>query len=408
MLRNGSEDKTPFLYIKQGENENNRIKNIVLLGFGLRIIILIYILTIGRSFSTPYYVFDDQNYELLAQKYLQYAQQAIDIPALSTVRALNYLEIFWPCFICISAKTFGFIYAGRVFNCFFSAACIKTIYSIMCLLTDNEKTRLLPSKLFAFLPLSAIVCCFPIKDIFLMYGVLKIFHIIQMWHDDVRVNKLALIWAALLFLGISRTRGAIIESLLIITCVMALHKFYKKGQSLFAVSFSAVLVICIFLFGNDIFSSFRTKVDDYSAVMETGNRIKYIQMNSILELYKLPASYFYATLQPFLLDFFTRGRASYWVYIMGILNISIYPIAIGNLVYAFLRKHSIILWISTTALMAGISALSLGNSRHYLFCLPYTMINFSLAIESEKKWIKQVVLYGSIGIFAVIFIISII
>ena len=382
------------------------MKIIVICGFFCRILTLVFMLTIAQSFSEPYYIYDDRDYELLVQKYLQRANGIIDYPALSRIGALSYMESFWPCLICISAKTFGFLYAGRVINCILSTACIKVIYDIMCLVTQSEKTRLTACGLFAFLPLSVIVCCFPIKDIFLMYAVLKVFFLIEMWHDDKKINIWLFAWSILLLFGISGTRGAIVEFLLIAACLVAFHKFHKKGQPLIILVFLFVFVGGVFLFGNAILNPFKTKVDDYAGVVETGNRIKYIQMRTPWEIYKLPFSYFYASLQPFLLNYFSRIKISVWTYIIGIFNIAIYPIAIGNFLYIFIKKHSFVFWITTTVLMAGISALSLGNSRHYLFCLPYTIINFSLAMETEKKWLKQIVVCGSIAIFILIFCVS--
>lgn len=394
-------------YLKKQQTTNNHsLKMTVILGLSIRLLALLFILTIGQSFSIPYYIIDDRNYELLAQRYMQQAQSIIDISTLTSIGALSYLEIFWPCLVCISAKALGFLYAGRIINCIFSTACIVVIYHIVSLLTQSEKTRLLSCRLFAFLPLSVLVCCFPIKDIFLMYAVLRVFFIIQMWHDDKKISIYSIAWTALLLIGISRSRGAIIEFLLIVACFIALHKFFNKGQYLSVFAFSIILLIGIFLLGNEIMNSFMTKIEDYSGVTETGNRITYIQMRNPMEIYKLPFSYFYATLQPFLLDYFSIGRLSIWVYIMGILNISIYPIAIGNYAYIFMKKHSFILWITTAVLFAAISSLSLGNSRHYLFCLPYTIINCSLVLETEKRWVRQIISCGSVAIFTLILVLS--
>lgn len=393
--------------IKEAIFGRRRLFNVVLRALLLRLFVLIFILTIGTSFTTPYYIIDDRNYELLAQKYMLQANDIIDTQALEWIGALGYLEVFWPIVMCISAKLFHFLYAGRVINCLLSTACVKMIYDLTYEITENEQTGIKAAKIAAFLPLCVLVCCFPIKDVFLMYAVLKIFLLIVKWYDDKSINNRSIIWCIVLLFCINRTRGAVLEFILMSLCIFALHKFYvnkKQGLLIIGVFFS--LLVIVFL-GNAITDPFLTKYDNYSGVVESGNLIKLIQMRHPWEIYKLPFSYLYATLQPMLLNYFSIGNQSIWVFIMGLLNVSMYPIAIGNYCYIFMKKHNSILWLSSTALMAGISALSLGNSRHYLFLMPFTILNFVLASNEGRKLYHQVVRNGSVGLFILILLLSI-
>jgi hypothetical protein len=394
--------------IKESEFDRRRLFNIVLGALLLRLLVLTFILTIGTYFADPYYITDDRNYELLAQQYMFQANNVIDIKALKWIGALGYLEVFWPIVMCVSAKMFHFLYAGRVINCLLSTACVKMIFDLTYEITEDEQASIKAAKLIAYLPICVLVCCFPIKDIFLMYAVLRIFLLIVKWHDSKPINIKSIIWCIVLLFCINRTRGGIFEFILISLCMFMLHKFYANEQKGLLIAGGLLSIIAIALLGNAITNSFFTKVDKYAGIVESGNLIKLIQMRHPWEIYKLPFSYLYATLQPMLLNYFTIGNQSIWVFIMGLLNISMYPVAIGNYCYIFMKKYNSILWIASSALMAGISALSLGNSRHYLFLMPFTILNFSLASNEGEKLYRQVVSFGSVGLFLLILFLSII
>lgn len=389
----------------QGES-TKELKRIMLIGLFFRICVLIFILTIGEYFSEPYYISDDRTYELLAKRYLEVAQSPYDLNAFKFIGAYGYLEVFWPWVMCISAKLFGSIYIGRILNCFIAVANIKLVYDLAMQVCENKTVALRAAKLMAFLPVMIFVCCFPIKDIFLMYAVLNTFLLLVHWQNNARISFYSIVWEAFLLLAINHTRGAIVEALFLIFVLFTIAKIKKSNNNALVYIMLMVLFTMMIYNLTPIIEAFQVKVDTYGDVVETGNFIKVIQMRNPWEIYKLPFSYFYATLQPFLLNLFEFGGLSMWAFIINLANITIYPIAIGNYIYIIMKKHNKLLWLSSTVLMAAISGLSLGNSRHYFFMMPYTILNFCLAIERPNKICEYGILIGPFVIFIIVILMT--
>lgn len=389
------------------KNETNKdLRNTMALAMILRIAVLVFVLTIGRSFSEPFYISDDRTYELLAKRYMEVARTPYDLNAFKLIGAYGYLEVFWPWVMCISAKLFDFLYAGRIINCIISVVNIKVVYDLALQVCKNETIALRAARLMAFLPVTVFVCCFPIKDIFLMYAVLKTFLLLVRWQSRDRISPLSIAWEVLLLLAINHTRGAILEFFVLIFMFFAIAKVKENGNGkLLFVSIIALLGLMGYLW-RPIVEAFQVKVDAYGGVVETGNLIKVIQMRNPWEIYKIPFSYFYATLQPFLLNLFEIGNLSVWAYIINLFNISIYPIAIGNYIYIIMKKHNNLLWLSSTILMAAVSGLSLGNSRHYFFMMPYTILNFCLATEEPNGIFKWGTYIGPFILFTLVILMT--
>lgn len=382
------------------------LRTTMVIALFLRIAVLLFILSIGRSFSDPYYISDDRTYELLATRYLGIARTPFDLSAFKAIGAYGYLEVFWPWIMCVSAKLVGSVYAGRIINCLLSVINIKLVYDLTIQVCKSELVALRAARLMAFLPVMVLVCCFPIKDIFLMYAVLNTFLLLVRWQGDDVIPLRSLIWEGLLLYAVNHTRGAILEFFAIIFMLFLIAKIRETGNNkLLFISIVAIVVMMAFLW-NPIMMAFQVKVDAYGGVVENGNMIKMIQMRNPWEIYKIPFSYFYATLQPFLLNLFDFEKLSIWAYIINLLNISIYPVAIGNYLYIFQRKHDALLWVSSTILMAAISALSLGNSRHYFFMMPYTILNFCLATEKPSNTCRFAIYLGPFILFFLVILMT--
>ena len=365
-------------------NRLDAVKKIMWGGFFLRLVLLVFMLTFATDWTEPYFISDDINYERIAEIYMNNAGRIIDATTFNRV-ASGFLQPFWPWVMCISSYIFKNIYAGRVINIVLSALCIGKAYDLTYNISENEKTAKLAAKLFAFLPVTVLTCCFPIKDIFLTYAVLFAFNTFVEFQNGKKIKISHILISALLLTGIYFTRGAVTELMLLFFAIFFIQRFIKK-RNYFA--FILGIIVCaaaVFVFKDKVMEAFDTKLDDYSeySLIEGGTSV--IRMSSITQLYKMPFAYFFATLQPMKLNLKFDEDINWWLNIISYLNISIYPIAIGNFIYIFCKKKNFFFWISSLVMYCAIIYLVLGVFRHYLFLIPVEMINYSLYREQYEK-----------------------
>lgn len=366
------------------------IKKIISAGFIIRLLVLLFMLFVAVEWTEPYFISDDINYERIAREYLDAANRLVDYSAFLRI-AGGFLQPFWPWVMCISSYIFRSIYAGRFLNIVLSTFCIKQVYKLTFNISKNEKTALSAAKLFAFLPVTVLTCCFPIKDIFLTFAVLYCFNIFVELQSDEKITIRKIVFCVALMIGIYFTRGGVTELMLIFLTVYVIQRYVK------AHNYPAVFLIIILFFvaayfmKDSILQAFQRKVDDYSdyALMDGGS---FLRMSSLKQLYKMPFDYFFGTLQPIKTDLLKFSDSSWWLNVISYLNISIYPIAIGNFLYIFSKKKNLFFWLSTLIMYCAVIFLVLGVFRHYLFLIPIEMINFSLYKEQQKN---VIIVYGA-------------
>lgn len=381
-------------------NSPNIIKNVVLCGFALRLVSLIFILTVGTYFSDPYFLSDDISYENLARYYMTYATGVLDFDLFDRL-TIGYMNNFWPFVECFAAKLFGNVFAGRYVNVILSTICIKIVYDITLKVSNNTQSAIKAAKLFAFLPLTVLTCCFPIKDIFLTLSVMYTFYIFIRIQLGETLKIYQYIICAILLICTYFTRGAVVEMLLIFLVAYYIQKLIKEKKYKQSVVTVFLAIIVFFIFKNQIFDAFQTKIDDYSGYAETGNGINMVKVTGLSNIYKLPLAYAFATLQPIKLNLFSIG-SNMWLGIISYLNISIYPIAVGNFIYMFYKKHNLFFWLSSFIMYSAVIMLSLGIFRHYLFLLPIQLINYSLYTERSPKDNTIICIIGALGLFIII------
>ena len=380
---------------------NDELRKTILIGFFIRLFLLLFILIVGTEFTSPHFISDDIKYEEIALKYLDAAKGIIDPNMLARI-SKGYKQPFWPIVMCISAYAFRSIYAARFLNIIFSTVCIYIIYRIVQELSNDQKTALKGAKLFAYLPVTIFTCCFPIKDIYITMGVFYAFYLFVLVQNKQVVKKSQILIGVLLLVGVYFARGAVTEMLLIFFGAYILIRFQKNKQ--YGLFFLGVVAIGVFLylFKDGILNAFETKLKDYGEDLGTGNGIRLIQIKRISDIYRLPFAYFFASLQPATLNFLaSAGASSVWLSIITYLNISIYPIAIGNFLYIFTKKRNAFFWFSTFVMYSAVIILSLGVFRHYLFLLPVEIINYSL-FTKEKSDGGKLSLLLAIGLFVMI------
>lgn len=371
---------------------------IVLWGFVLRAVVLIIMLSI-KSRVAPYFIADDISYEATAQRYLFGAAGVFDFPYLNRMLD-DYIQPFWPMVLCLSAKLFGTIYAGRMINILLSTACIPVIYKTVLLLSGNAKTAKTAGKLFAFLPLPVLVCCFPIKDTFLTLTVLYAFYMFLLVSKEQHVGFFRLALCAVGLVCTYFTRGAVAELMLIFFFMLWINALIKEKRYIALCGVVLLAGVLLVFFGKDVLESFQTKIDDYSN-QESQGALAMLQMTSITQIYKLPFAYAFATLQPMTLNYLGKS-SSFWMWLMSFSNITMYPVAIANMLYVVCKKHNFLYWLCGLVMYCAIISMCLGIFRHYMFLLPLQIINCALCFDRKKPGMKQLVLLGSMGMVALV------
>lgn len=381
-----------------------RLWRVILFGFLLRAAMLILVLSLKDKVS-PYYLSDDIAYEEVARRYMHNAGSLVDRALLDKLLK-GYMQSFWPIVMSISAKLFGTIYMGRVINIFLSAACIPMIYKTVLLLSDNEKTALLAGKLFAFLPVPILTSCFPIKDIYLTWATLYAFYIFLLIYQKKKVSFIQVVVCVAAMAGIYFARGAVMELLLIFFAILWMDSLKKEKKYKALLGVVVLCVAALVLFGEEVVEAFSTKIEDYGGYNEASQGgLSSFQMKSWAEFYKLPFAYFFATLQPITMNYFVVGE-NIWLWLMALTNVSIYPVAIANIVYIFQKKHNNLYWICGVVIYCAIISMCLGISRHYLFLFPLEMINCALCFDRKQKGVKEFVFLGSLALVLLITLLS--
>ena len=373
-------------------------------GFLLRLSLLIFIIYVVNDQISPYYITDDIKYETLARMYMKNASTVIDREYFE-ILTVGYAEFFWPWIMCITSYIFKTIYVGRFLNIFISSLCIPVLYRITLNISGNKKTALLSAMLFAFLPITFITPCFPIKDIMITFAFLFALDTFLMYQNNQKISLIRLIVCALLLVSIYFSRGAVTELMLILLMIFFLFKYIKEKDAVKLIIASIMILVLALLFGNAVFSEFILKIDQYS--VDADSNVSILKINSIYDIYKLPFSYFFATLQPLNINLFkSLQNSSFWLNLLTYLNISIFPVAIGNFLYIFKKKKNNFFWICTTVLHCAAVIMSLGIFRHYLFLVPLLFINYSLYIEENEKVNFMISFIFSIMLLSGLFMLS--
>lgn len=382
----------------------------VLGGFFLRLLMLILIIYVVDW--DIYYLEDDKKFEELAGKYLFNANGLVDTELLKTL-TVGWVSPFWAYVLCISSKLFGSVFAPRYINIILSTLCIAAIYKLCYEITENQKTALTAARLFAFLPFPILVCCFPIKDIFIMVSVTYAFYLFVRIQNDRKVSVGSILLCTVLLSCVYFTRGAVTELLLIFLTIYYLQKLYRQKRYLAALLLLMGALAIFFLFRNSIMAVFEEKVDTYgNYYADEANGLNAIRVTGITDIYKLPLAYAFSMLQPLKFELFNVGNdVRPWRTVMSYTNITMFPVGVGAWLYMFVKKHNLFFWLSTFAMFSAVIMLSLGVSRHYLFLFPIHLINYSLYMEEtheNHKNRRTLVFLGTFAFFVLIFCYSLV
>ena len=371
--------------MKAEKVEQYKLKKLLINALIIRLFICVLVLLVGKNMNEIYFISDDAAYENLAKAYLQSASSPIDLGALTLIGATGYLQIFWPYVVCISAYVFHSIYAARFINVFLSILTIKLIYDLTKSISNNHPTAIRAARIYAYLPYPILVCCFPIKDIYLTVAVLYVFVIFIKFQNLQKITIIQFILSIMLLIGAYFTRGGVVEMMSLFFIAFLMKRFadtHNYAAIMLCITFTFVF---LYVFGGLIFDSFSIKIDNYGGYAQMDTTISAIQMSSVTQIYKLPFTYFFASLQPIPLSLFTPEAGKMWSQLIYYGNLTMIPVACGNFLYIFYKKKNSLFWICSAVMYCAVTTLSLGIFRHYLFLLPLEMINYSLYMENATQ-----------------------
>lgn len=407
-----------YKYIKKDLSEEEKdlfyrqkYRNTLFGGMCIRLVVLAIIYFLFSAYDvTPYYIADDEKYTVLAERYMSVADSAIDVGAYDFVGASRYLSPFWPYVACTVSYFFGSTWSLRFLNIALSCICIALIHSLVKVLSGNERTALLAAQLYAYMPYSVMVSCFPIKDLLLTLGVLVTFLLYVRLQKGLKVSLFHWISMALSFYVMSETRGAIVEFLLLVAGVFICVRFYRKKQYLWLMFALLLIVAFLLVFGKGILNSFSVKMDSYFYKDRGDSTIALVRIDSIAQIYKLPVTYMFSQIMPLSTSWFSTIEIdNFWGPVISRLNATSYPIAIGNFLYLlFCKKKNPIFYFSSFAMYCAVIILSLGIYRHYYFLLPLAYINFAMYGEEKTPLTSNLVTVGSFALAFMIMIYSIV
>lgn len=374
----------------------------VLIGFVLRLVMVLFILYVASNYWDIFYIEDDKKYEGLAAVYRANARGIWDLELFDVITA-GYAAKFWPLVMCVMTKLFGTVYVGRYINVVLSTICIALTYDLCYEISGNQKTALTAARWFAFLPFSVLVSCFPVKDIFIMMCAMYAFYIFVRVQNSRKVSAFQYLLLAVLLVCIYFARGAVTELLLMYFLVYYLQKLYRRKKYFAALVLLIGALVVYLAFRSVIFASFETKIEGAAEGVGEAAGLNVVRVTGVLDIYKLPLAYAFAMLQPMQHTLFTIVEDTRpWSIVMAYANITMYPVAIGAWLYMFVKKHNLFFWLSSFAMFSAVFILSMGISRHYLFLFPMHMINFALYMEETHPNFKNRRTLVILGTFALL------
>ena len=369
------------------------IKNICILGFALRLLMLAIVLFFSEDVSTGLLgstnLNDDVRYLEIAEAYAKSANFIIDVPVfqstLDSIETGYYHEAFtslWDWVVCILYYILRSEALVKIVNILFAVITVKCIYDI-CLEEFGKKTARLASSLYSFLPYPIIFSCFLYKDQFYTMITLMIIRAALRCAGHIKIKNI--LWLTLLLTASMLTRSGLV--VLVVLAVFII--IYKKGQYKIKSSTVLIVVPIVLLITGYVLSlsweSIQRKLMAYVyefTLDSEKDTINFFLIKKPSQIWKYPFSLCFLLFQPLKLSL----NVTCWMDIAGFLNIVSIPIAIGNILYlfAFKIKKDYLYWVFQLFYFVTIIT-SLGIVRHQYYLQPFMMIIFSVFFYQTKK-----------------------
>lgn len=374
------------------------LKALCFRGFVIRIIALIATIVFSNNLTTGYlrsdYLSDDLRYSDGALYYAEHANSIVDINtfvdaflSVNDNTGLSSVFALWYWMMCLMTYVVGSTLIVKIINILFGVTCIGLIYKLcQYVYPNNNRIAEMASKLYAYLPYPVFFSCFLYKDQFLTLVLLAIFFVLFKYDTILKLRRLLMI--SLLLFAFTSLRSGLLPILLLIIGYVEITKNRNRITRtrtiniILVLSGSLVLAYYLYEFYSE---TILHKLDSYVGSRESsadlqGSTIQYVMINNIWDIWKLPFAYMFTIIQPL----YTGGKIFNWEHVVGILNASFLPVAIGNFAYFIKNKSNKVFWLSVMALFSIMLFVSLGIGRHYFYLLPYVMIFYADYLNSNK------------------------
>lgn len=360
----------------------------------IRLIMIAIISYLADSVGTTLYV-DDGKFEIFIKAYLSLANSPIDINAFNTagMQIGGIVSTYsWYWIIAVITYFTKSVWTIRFLNAGLSAYTTILIYKL-AKNTCSEKTAILARRIFVYLPYSIISSCFIIKDQLLMLCVAYIVLQVSLLRKKKKINLVNYLIIGLALVVIYYSRSGLAELMVMIIFGNLILQLYKDKKLVkFGLCMVMILIIA-FILKDKVIATLGEKINVYINYNRIDSTISFIRVDSIMDIYKLPFAYLFALFQPFNVDMPTIS----WQLILSYANITLIPMAIGNIIYlVFQKKGDRYVYYSMLAIYMGTIILSIGSARHYYFLLPFTIINFADFYNKRSKILSIFWLAGSI------------
>ena len=375
-----------------------------ILVWALLLRIILFFIVINSA--DPFIISDDRAYEEISKTYLQFANGLWDWNAVIDTGGAGYLQVFWPYTICVFAKLFQTEYAGRILNIILSVLIIIQTYKLTYSITGKHERATFAAKLMAFLPYPLMFCVFNIKDFYIMLGTLYSFRLLVSWQVGETIKARQIVLCLSMLVGVYFARGGVVEFIGLVAGLFVASRFYKEKKYSYLALSGVVAIVGLFYMWDNIQAALDMKLENTDGVAGLANGLRMVQMQNPTEIYKIPLQYLFSMLSPFSLDYFGWTSDFSWSRLMGVLNVSLYPIAFGSLFYLFMRKHNTLFYYATFSVYIAITAMVLAISRHYFFLFFIHAVNFACFWDKDNKQAKNAMWACSAVLFVFVFILS--
>lgn len=372
--------------------EKNFGKVIFVSALTVRLIVLLCIFTFTPKMSVgflsdSYLQNDDVRYETGGMYYAETAESPVDKETFTQayISVNDYVGLhlgnpfkslsLWHWTVCLILYFTKNVVFVRLLNVLISSAACVIVYKFAQVVSEERVARG-TACLLAFLPYPVVFSCFSYRDHLIMALTFAALFLAAKYHRDGRFSYFRE-WIIL---------GSIIMVLLMIRSglpliLFGLCVFIMFGERLKRIDLKYYILILmgvclvgvVFLrYSEALFFKFGVYISGRASQNPVG-ALKYLNINGIRDIYKLPFTYMFSVIMPISLNNEIVG----WADIIGHINIIMVFISTGSLMYAFMYKRTpLVYWACIAYYLVSIVA-SLGIFRHYFSLLPIIYLAFS-------------------------------
>jgi len=389
--------------LKEYQKNSIERKRIFFRALLIRLLILLLIFAFNDSFeegfveSSTYY--DDYRYEQGAFEYAEKASSIIDVNAFTAAYATvgdwvgyHFIENpldsspLWYWIVCIVAYIFRTRWIIRILNVILASLAIVFVGEFASMLCSKKATNMAIS-LLTFLPYPVIFSCFAYKDQLVMLCTFYLLYAAMQYRLYGVINIIRIIIFVFAAITLLFTRGGLTAVVLALcACIAFIKSFRLKIQKRQIILLILVVVGLVAVISRS-FDTILFKMQYYfTRHKETlgGTTIRFITINGLGDIYKLPFTYIFSIIMPVQLF----GNIKSWYSIVANCSVIMTPIAVGATLYAVKRNKidKVIYWGCMALYLASIVT-SINIFRHYYSLMPLSLIFFSdYWDKSDATW----------------------